>query len=434
MVPNASDLKLNRRPPHPMKLFRHLYVWVLLATVAGAVFGGFFPAQAMAMKPLGDGFVSLVKMLIGPIIFCTIVTGIGQVSDLRKVGRVGLKALLYFEVVTTLALVVGLVVVNWVQPGAGRHVTLSVADLTQAGAYAKPTSVVGFLLNVIPTTLPGALTSGDILQVLLVAVLFGIAVARLGPRAEPLLHLLDLVTKVLMGMVALLMKLAPLAAFGAIAYTMGSQGAGALLALGRLILCVYLTMFVFIAVVLGAIMRLNGLSLLKFLRYIREELFLVLGTSSSESALPGMMAKLENLGCSKSVVGLVLPSGYSFNLDGTCIYLTMAAIFLAQATDTPLTLWQQVGVLTLLLLTSKGAAAVTGGGFVTLSATLSSTPIPVASLSLLVGIDRFMSEARALTNLIGNGVATITVARWENELDLPRAKKVLAGEPPTSRP
>jgi aerobic C4-dicarboxylate transport protein len=414
-----------------MKLFRHLYVWVLLATIAGALFGGFFPATAVELKPLGDGFVSLVKMLIGPIIFCTIVTGIGHVSDLRKVGRVGLKALVYFEVVTLVALVVGLAVVNWVQPGAGRHVSLSADDLAKAGAY-KPASVVGFLLNIIPTTLPGALTSGDILQVLLVAVLFGIAVARLGPTAEPLLHLLDLATRALMEIVTMLMKLAPLAAFGAIAYTMGSQGGGALLALGRLILCVYLTMFAFIAVVLGAIMRLNGLSLLKFLRYIREELFLVLGTSSSESALPGMMAKMEQLGCSKSVVGLVLPAGYSFNLDGTCIYLTMAAIFLAQATDTPLTLWQQVGVLTLLLLTSKGAAAVTGGGFVTLSATLASTPIPPASLALLLGIDRFMSEARALTNLVGNGVATITVARWERELDLARARKVLAGEPPES--
>ncbi len=412
-----------------MKLFRHLYVWVLLAAVAGVFFGYFFPAQAVELKPLGDGFVSLVKMLIGPIIFCTIVTGIGHIADLRKVGRVGLKALVYFEVVTTMALVVGLIVVNWVQPGAGRHMTISADDIAMAATYSKPQTTVGFLLAIIPTTLPGALTSGDILQVLLVAILFGIAVARLGHKAEPLLRLLELLTKAQMGIVAMLMKLAPLAAFGAIAFTVGSQGGGALLALGKLIGCVYLTMFVFIAVVLGSIMRLNGLSLLRFLRYIREELFLVLGTSSSESALPGMMIKMQHLGCSKPVVGLVLPAGYSFNLDGTCIYLTMAAVFLAQATDTPLTLWQQVGVLTLLLLTSKGAAAVTGGGFVTLSATLSRTPIPVASLSLLVGIDRFMSEARALTNLIGNGVATITVARWENELDLARAKKVLAGEP-----
>ncbi len=412
-----------------MKLFRHLYVWVLMAAVGGALFGHFFPTQAVELKPLGDGFVSLVKMLIGPIIFCTIVTGIGHMADLRKVGRVGLKALVYFEVVTTIALVLGLLVVNWVQPGAGRHMAISPDDLAKAATYSKPMTTVGFLLNIIPTTLPGALTSGDILQVLLVAILFGIAVARLSRTAEPLLHLLELVTKVLMGIVSMLMKLAPLAAFGAIAYTVGSQGGGALLALGKLILCVYLTMLVFIAVVLGSIMRLNGLSMLKFLRYIREELFLVLGTSSSESALPGMMTKMQHLGCAKSVVGLVLPSGYSFNLDGTCIYLTMAAVFLAQATDTALTFAQQFGVLMLLLLTSKGAAAVTGGGFVTLSATLSSTPIPVASLSLLVGIDRFMSEARALTNLIGNGVATITVARWENELDLARAKKVLAGEP-----
>jgi len=415
-----------------MKFLRLLYVWVLLAIFAGAAFGHFYPESAVTLKPLGDGFVSLVKMLIGPIIFCTIVTGIGKISDLKKVGRVGIKALIYFEVVTTVALIIGLLVVNWIQPGVGRHAVMAASDVAKAATFNKPLTTVGFLMNIIPTTFASALTSGEILQVLLVAILFGIAMSRLGARGEPVIELLEIVTKALMGIVAMIMKLAPIAAFGAIAYTVGSQGMASLLSLGKLMLCVYATMAVFITVVLGSIMRYNGLRLLRFIRYIREELLLVLGTSSSESALPGMIAKMERLGCSKSVVGIVLPSGYSFNLDGTCIYLTMAAIFLAQATDTPLTLWHQISIVGLLLLTSKGAAAVTGGGFITLSATLSSTPIPVPSLSLLVGIDRFMSEARALTNLIGNGVATITVANWEGELDLTRAQRILAD--PTAEP
>lgn len=409
-----------------MKLLRLLYVWVILAIIAGALFGHFYPEAAVTLKPLGDGFVSLVKMLIGPIIFCTIVTGIGKISDLKKVGRVGIKALIYFEVVTTIALIIGLLVVNWIQPGVGRHAVLAASDAAKAATFNKPLTTVGFLLNIIPTTFASALTSGEILQVLLVAILFGVAMSRLGNQGQLVIEFLEIVTKALMGIVGMIMKLAPLAAFGAIAYTVGSQGMASLLSLGKLMLCVYATMAVFIVVVLGSIMRYNGLSLFRFIRYIREELLLVLGTSSSESALPGMIAKMEHLGCSKSVVGIVLPSGYSFNLDGTCIYLTMAALFLAQATDTPLTLWHQISIVGLLLLTSKGAAAVTGGGFITLSATLSSTPIPVPSLSLLVGIDRFMSEARALTNLIGNGVATITVAHWERELDLARAKRILA--------
>lgn len=409
-----------------MKLLRLLYVWVILAIIAGALFGHFYPEAAVTLKPLGDGFVSLVKMLIGPIIFCTIVTGIGKISDLKKVGRVGIKALIYFEVVTTIALIIGLLVVNWIQPGVGRHAVLAASDAAKAATFSKPLTTVGFLLNIIPTTFASALTSGEILQVLLVAILFGVAMSRLGNRGQLVIEFLEIVTKALMGIVGMIMKLAPLAAFGAIAYTVGSQGMASLLSLGKLMLCVYATMAVFIVVVLGSIMRYNGLSLFQFIRYIREELLLVLGTSSSESALPGMIAKMEHLGCSKSVVGIVLPSGYSFNLDGTCIYLTMAALFLAQATDTSLTLWNQISIVGLLLLTSKGAAAVTGGGFITLSATLSSTPIPVPSLSLLVGIDRFMSEARALTNLIGNGVATITVAHWERELDLARAKRILA--------
>lgn len=412
--------------PPSMKLFRYLYVWVLLAIVGGACFGYFYPNQAATLKPLGDGFIALVKMMIGPIIFCTIVTGVGKVGDLKKVGRVGLKALIYFEVVTTLALVIGLVVVNWIQPGAGRHVAITAADAAKTAAYQKPMTMTGFLLNIIPTTFASALTSGEILQVLLVAILFGVAVSRLGSSGEPLIRLLELTTKALMRIVGMLMKLAPIAAFGAIAYTVGSQGLASLLNLGKLMLCVYATMLVFVIVVLGSILRFNGLSLWRYLRYIREEILLVLGTSSSESALPPMFAKMERLGCARSVVGVVLPSGYSFNLDGTCIYLTMAAGFLAQATDTPLSISQQIGILVVLLLTSKGAAAVTGGGFITLSATLSSTPIPIGSLSLLIGIDRFMSEARAITNLIGNGVATITVAAWEGELDRERARAILA--------
>lgn len=416
-----------------MKIVRHLYVQVLIAVILGAFFGHSFPAQAARMKPLGDGFVNLVKMLIGPIIFATIVVGIGSMRDLKKVGRFGWKALFYFEVVTTLALAIGLVVVNWIQPGAGRHAALTAADVAKTSVYAKPLTVVDFLLNIIPNTFVSAFTSGEILQILLVAVLFGVAVARLGNRGKPLIELLEVVIAALMKIVAMIMRLAPLAAFGAIAYAVAVQGMPALLSLGKLMACVYLTMAIFIAVVLGSILRFSGLNLWKFIRYLREELLLVLGTSSSESALPGMIAKMEHLGCSKSVVGLVLPAGYSFNLDGTCIYLTMAAIFIAQATDTALTIWQQLGILGLLLLTSKGAAAVTGGGFITLSATLSSTPIPVGGLSLVLGVDRFMSEARALTNLIGNGVAVVAIARMENEIDLPRAQQILDGKAETAR-
>jgi aerobic C4-dicarboxylate transport protein len=377
-------------------------------------------------------------MLIGPIVFASIVSGMGGVSNLRKVGRVGLKALIYFEVLTTLALVIGLVVVNWIQPGAGIHA--NAADLA-AGASAGPVSgyaaagqklsVVDFLLNLIPATFVGAFTSGEILQVLLLAIVTGIAVVQLGDKAKPVVDFLDVCLKILMRIVGLLMKLAPLAAFGAMAYTVGKFGLGSLASLAKLMLSVYVTMTVFIVVVLGGVLRLAGFSLWRYLRYIRDEILLVLGTSSSESALPGMFAKMERLGCARSVVGLVLPTGYSFNLDGTCIYLTMAAVFIAQATDTPLTVWQQLGILTILLLTSKGAAAVTGGGFVTLSATLASThTVPVSGLSLIIGIDRFMSEGRAITNLIGNGVAVIAVSAWEGELDRERAQRVLAGEEP----
>ena len=423
-----------------MKYLRHLYVQVLIAVVLGSLVGHFYPAFGVAMQPLGEAFIKAVKMLIGPIIFSTIVIGIGGMRDLRKVGRVGLKALIYFEILTTLALLIGLLVVNWVQPGAGIHA--SAGDLT-AGASGAATSnyaaagqklsTVAFLLNIIPATFVGAFTSGEILQVLLIAVLCGVAAAQLGEKAETALHLLEVFFKILMRVVGIIMKFAPLAAFGAMAFTVGKYGLDSLASLAKLLLSVYLTMGAFIVVVLGAVMRLVGLSLWRYLRYIREEILLVIGTSSSEPALPGMLAKLERLGCARPVVGLVLPTGYSFNLDGTCIYLTMAAIFLAQATNTELSLWQQLGVLGVLLLTSKGAAGVTGSGFITLAATLSSTAhVPVASLALILGIDRFMSEARALTNLIGNGVATIVIAKSENALDEATfARELHAGGQPT---
>jgi len=417
-----------------MRYLRHLYVQVLIGVVLGTVLGLVEPSLGASLKPLGDAFIKVIKMLVGPIIFATIVIGIGNMRDLRKVGRVGLKALVYFEVLTTLALAIGLVVVNWVRPGAGIHAsagTLNTSAIAGFTAAAGRLNTVDFLLNIIPETFFGAFTSGEILQVLLVAVLCGTAAALLGEPARPVVDLLESAFKILMVVVGLVMKAAPVAAFGAIAFTVGRFGLESLASLVQLMLCVYATMAVFVFVVLGAVLRIIGLRLWPFLRYLREEILLVLGTSSSESALPGMLAKLERLGCSRPVVGLVLPAGYSFNLDGTCIYLTMASVFIAQATDTPLNLWQQVGLLAVLLLTSKGAAAVTGGGFVTLSATLNSThAIPVSGLTLLVGVDRFMSEARALTNLVGNGVAVVAISAWERELDRDRARRVLAGEAP----
>ena len=416
-----------------MKYLRHLYIQVLIAVVLGGICGQFYPAFGASLKPVADAFVRLVTMLISPIIFCTIAVGIGSMSDLKKVGRVGLKALVYFEVVTTLALLIGLLVVNWVKPGAGIHATAASLDAGAVSAYTNPAKKIGlvdYLLNIIPNTLPGALTSGEILQVLLVAILCGAALVQMGPKGERVTALLEDTFNMLMRVVGFIVTLAPLAAFAAVAFTVGKFGLHSLAGLASLMACVYLTMAVFIVVVLGAILRFSGLGLWHFLRYLREELFLVLGTSSSETALPGLIAKMENLGCSKPVVGLVVPAGYSFNLDGTSIYLTMAAVFIAQATDTPLSISQQLGMLLVLLLTSKGAAAVSGGGFVTLSATLASTQIvPVAGLTLILGIDRFMSQARAITNLIGNAVAVVTIAAWENEFDRKRAKLVLAREP-----
>jgi aerobic C4-dicarboxylate transport protein len=415
-----------------MKLFRHLYIQVLVAVILGCLCGHFFPHFGAALDPVNKGFIALVTMLISPIIFGTIVVGIGSISELKKIGRVGLKALVYFEVVTTAALIIGLVVVNIIKPGANVHANAAALDasaVTAVTGTGKLPTIATYLLEIIPGTFVGALTSGKILQVLFVAILLGVALVRLGPKGLVVVEFTEIVLKALMEILAIVMKLAPIAAFAAMAFMIAKLGPGVLRSLASLMACVYLTMVLFIVIVMGGILRLTGLSLWKFLRYLREELFLVLGTSSSETALPGLMLKMENLGCSKSVVGLVVPAGYSFNLDGTCIYLTMAAVFIAQATDTPLTLGAQIVLLLVLLLTSKGAAAVTGGGFITLSASLASSPIPVGGLTLILGIDRFMSQARSLTNLIGNGVAVVTVSAWERELDTARAKRVLDREP-----
>jgi aerobic C4-dicarboxylate transport protein len=401
-----------------MRYLRMLYVQVLLAIVAGILLGHFDPGLGAALKPLGDAFIKLIKMLIGPIIFTTIVAGVGGMGDLKAVGRVGLKALIYFEVVTTLALVIGLVVANVFHPGAGIHATAASLDAGAVASYTKAAqnlSTVDWLLNLIPATFVGAFTGGDILQVLVVSLLFGFALAALGEKARPVVGLLHDVAKVFFVMVNHIAKVAPVAAFGAMAFTVGKYGLGSLASLAELMACVYLTCFLFIVLVLGAICRAAGFSLWRLVRYLREEILIVIGTSSSEAALPGLITKLERAGCEKTVVGVVVPSGYSFNLDGTCIYLTMAALFIAQATDTPLSLGQQLGLLAVLLLTSKGAAGVTGSGFITLAATLAATgTVPVAGMALILGVDRFMSEARAITNFIGNAVATLVVARWEN--------------------
>jgi aerobic C4-dicarboxylate transport protein len=419
-------------PARKKKLHQHLYTQVLAAIALGVLVGHLYPDTGASLKPLGDGFIKLIKMIIAPIIFCTVVTGIAGMDDMKKVGRVGAKALLYFEVVSTIALAIGLVVVNLVKPGVGMNADVSKLDARAVEAYtakAHSHSSVDFVLNIIPNTVVDAFAKGEILQVLLFSVLFGYALAALGERGKPLHRFIEQLSHVLFGVVGVIMKLAPIGAFGAMAFTIGRFGLGSLAKLGMLMASFYLTCVLFVFLVLGSIARLCGFSIVRFIGYIKEELLIVLGTSSSESVLPRMMAKLENLGCSKPVVGLVIPTGYSFNLDGTSIYLTMAAVFVAQATNTPLTLVQTVTILGVLLLTSKGAAAVTGGGFVTLAATFAAIPtIPVAGLALILGIDRFMSEARALTNLIGNGVASVVVSRWEGELDVARMSRVLSRE------
>lgn len=411
------------------RLHRSLYVQVLGAIVLGVLFGVVAPERAAAMKPLGDGFIKLIKMLIGPIVFATITVGIARMGAMKDVGRIGIRTLIYFEVVSTIALVIGLVVVNVLQPGRGLHVAPGAAP-PAAAAGASPTAVE-FLLNVIPTTFVDGFVRGDILQVLLVSLLFGIALLAQGDRASTLVSAIDQLSQTLFVIVGLIMRLAPIGAFGAMAFTVGRYGAGSLLSLGKLMAGVYVTCFLFILVVLGSILRLAGLGLFRFLRYIAEEILIVLGTSSSESALPRLMLKLEQLGCSKPIVGLVIPTGYSFNLDGTAIYMTMAAVFVAQVSGVNLTMREQLSILAILLLTSKGAAGVTGSGFITLAATLAAVPsIPPAGLALLVGVDRFMSEVRAITNLIGNAVATVVIARWDGALDLAHARRVLQENDP----
>ena len=419
--------KANRKP-----IYTTLYFQVVTGIILGVVLGFVWPETGAAMRPLGDGFIKLIRMIIAPIIFGTVVVGIAKMGDMKEVGRIGIKALIYFEVVSTLALVVGLVVVNVLQPGAGINANPAALDANAVKAYAsnaETLTTTQFLLNIIPSTVVDAFARGEILQVLLFSILFGLALLHMGDKGKPLIGVLDDFTHAMFGVVGMIMRVAPIGAFGAMAFTIGQFGIGTLFSLGKLMAGVYITCLLFVFLILGSIARWAGFSLWKFLKYIKEELLIVLGTSSSESVLPRMMAKLENLGCARPVVGLVIPTGYSFNLDGTSIYMTMAAVFIAQATNTPLTLGQQLAILGVLLLTSKGAAAVTGGGFITLAATLSAIPtLPVAGLALLIGVDRFMSEARALTNLVGNGVATVGVARWDGALDARRMKRVLDGE------
>jgi len=374
------------------------------------------------MKPLGDGFIKLIKMIIAPVIFCTVVIGIAGMEDMKKVGKTGGLALLYFEIMSTLALLVGLIIVNVLQPGAGMNVDVTTLDIASIASYTTPgklETVTDFLLHIIPVSMIDAFAKGDVLQVLLVSVLFGFALHKFGGRGTMVFDLIEKISHVLFAIVGFIMKAAPIGAFGAMAFTIGKYGISSLLSLGKMMGAFYLTCLFFIFVILGIVARLHGFSIWKFVKYIKEELLIVLGTSSSESVLPRMIAKMENLGAKKSVVGLVIPTGYSFNLDGTAIYLTMAAVFIAQATNTPMSLMQQVTLLGVLLLTSKGAAGITGSGFIVLAATLSAVGhVPVAGLALILGIDRFMSEARALTNTIGNGVATLVVAKWVNELDM----------------
>jgi aerobic C4-dicarboxylate transport protein len=414
-------------------LLRSLYFQVLVAITVGVLLGALYPAVGATMKPFGDGFIRLIKMLIAPVIFCTVVAGIAGMEDMKKVGKTGGLALIYFEVMSTVALAVGLLVVNLIRPGSGMNVDPNSLDTSSVAAYTGPgklQSVTEFLLNVIPTTVVDAFAKGEILQVLLFAVLFGFALQRLGTRGAPMLGFIETLSQVLFGIVGVIMKLAPLGAFGAMAFTIGKYGFGSLLSLGELMICFYATCLMFIFGALGIVARLHGFSIWHFVKYIRDELFIVLGTSSSESVLPRMIAKMQKVGASKSVVGLVIPSGYSFNLDGTSIYLTMATLFIAQATNTPMNFLQQLTLLAVLLLTSKGAAGVTGSGFIVLAATLSSVgTLPVAGLALILGIDRFMSEARALTNVIGNGVATLVVAKWTGELDIVTMRQELGARP-----
>jgi len=410
--------------------YKTLYFQVLVAIAIGILLGYFRPAFAAEMKPFGDGFIKLIKMMIAPIIFCTVALGISGMESMKSVGKTGAMAILYFEILSTIALIIGLIIVNVVHPGTGMNVNPLTLDTKAVAAYTGPGKMhtaTEFILDIIPDTIVGAFAKGDILCVLFFAILFGFALHMLGDKGKLLYNVLEQVSAALFRIVGIIMKVAPLGAFGAMAFTIGKYGLGTLLQLGKLMACFYSTCLIFIFVVLGIVAATHGFSIWKYLKYIREELFIVLGTSSSEAALPRMMLKMEAAGVHKSVVGLVIPAGYSFNLDGTSIYLTMAAIFIAQATNTPLSLGSQIYLLAILMLTSKGAAGVTGSGFIVLAATLSAVgSVPVAGVALILGIDRFMSEARALTNLIGNGVATIVVGRWCNQLDTRRLQSSLS--------
>jgi aerobic C4-dicarboxylate transport protein len=416
-------------PPARKPWYRILYVQVLIAVAIGIVIGHFFPDVGKALKPFGDGFIKLVKMMIAPIIFCTVVHGIASMSDMKKLGRVGIKTLLYFEIVSTLALVIGLVVVNVLKPGAGFNIDPKSLDPQIGQSYAQKAhslDTVSFFLNIIPNTLFDAFVTGDLLQVLLVSGLTAFAVTALGEWREPVLRAVECGSQIFFGIMRIVVKAAPLGALGAMAFTIGSYGLGALGRLALLMAGFYTTAALFVCLVLGSIAWAGGFSIFRFLAFIKEELLLVLGTSSSETALPGMIQKMRRLGCAEPTVGLVIPTGYSFNLDGTNIYMAMAAIFLAQATNTPLGLRDQITLLLVAMVSSKGASGVTGAGFVTLAATLAVLPsVPISSLALLVGIDRFMSECRAITNLIGNGVATVVISRWEGEVTPETLKKNL---------
>jgi aerobic C4-dicarboxylate transport protein len=425
----AHKAKIMKKP-----FYKVLYIQVLFAIVVGVLLGIFDPGLATAMKPLGDGFVKLIKMIIAPVIFCTVVAGIAGMQDMKKIGRVGGKALLYFEVVSTFALAIGLIVANVVKPGAGFNVDPAHIDTHSIAQYTEKTKALtttDFLMNIIPDTFIGAFAKGDILQVLLIAILFGFALSMMGERGRPIAHGVETLSHAIFGVVNIIMKAAPIGAFGAMAFTIGKYGVKSLIPLASLVGSFYLTCALFVILILGTIARFTGFSIFRFLAYIKEELLIVLGTSSSESALPAIMRKLEKLGCPKSVVGLVVPTGYSFNLDGTNIYMTMAALFVAQATNTELTLTQELTILLVAMLTSKGASGITGAGFITLAATLAVVPtIPVAGMTLILGIDKFMSECRALTNIIGNGVATIVVSKWEGELDKERLTAELKNPSP----
>jgi aerobic C4-dicarboxylate transport protein len=411
------------------RIFKSLYIQVLCAIAIGVMLGHFYPDFSVKLKPLGDGFIKLVKMMIAPVIFCTIVSGIAKMQDTKKVGRVGLKAILYFEGATTLALITGLLVVNIMQPGAGMNVKVSPLDAKAVEQYAlqaKSQNLQSFILDIIPENIIGAFVNNNLLQVLLFSLLMGFALSKIKGKATPLLNGIQSLEYALFTIIRMIMKLSPIGALGAMAFTIGKYGVASLGPMGNLMLCFYITCIIFIVLILGGILKLAGFNIFKLLLHIKEELLLVLGTSSSEPALPGLIDKLEKAGCSEGVTGLVVPTGYSFNLDGTCIYLTMAAVFLAQATNTPMDITHQISLLLVLLLTSKGAAGVTGSGFITLAATLPAVGhIDIAAITLILGIDRFMSEGRAITNLVGNAVATVVVAKWEKEIDMEVAKGVV---------